>query len=104
MALKMYILVRDSIDVGHAMTACAHASLACYLDFQDQNTVKEWVKNSFRKVVCKVTDAEFEEAKTYEGLAHRIMTESGLGGAETAIVFAPHDEFPAFFKKLKLYK
>ena len=121
MALKMYILIRDDIDLGHTILAAAHASLGGYLTFVNppfsiDSTVKEkfdsnltklntfeWVKNSFRKVVCKVTLEEFEKAKTYD-LTYRVMTESGLGGIETAIVFAPILDWPPFFKSLKLYK
>ena len=91
MALKMYILVRDDVDLGHAILAAAHGSLGCYLDFQDRISMRDWVENSFRKVVCKVTPTEFEKAKTYE-LPHRVMTESGLGGMETALVFVPQED------------
>ena len=99
----MYILVRDDIDLGHAILAAAHGSLGCFLDFRDDLQMQEWAKNSFRKVVCKVSPAEFEKAKTYP-LPYRVMTESGLGGIETAIVFVPQEEWPPFFKSLKLYK
>ena len=120
----MYILIREDIDLGHAILASAHASLSGYLTFKEyeltneptvfhnlfhrrQLTVTEkWVKESFRKVVCKVTKEEFERAKTYgENMKdYRIMVESGLGGIEVAIVFRPRDNFEAFFKSLKLYK
>jgi len=65
-----------------------------------------WADLSFRKVVCKVTPAEFEKAKTYgENMKdYRIMVESGLEGMEVAIVFRPRDNFEPFFKSLKLYK
>ena len=124
MALKMYILILESIDLGHAILAAAHGSLGGYLTFispvfgpettVDQidkfndikNESKFWVEKSFRKVVCKVTPSEFEKAKEYgtNMMDYRIMTESGLGGMETAIVFAPKDDWPPFFKSLKLYK
>lgn len=121
MALKMYILIRDDVDLGHAILAAAHGSLGGYLTFVEpqlsndpsikekfeSNLTKlntmEWVKNSFRKVVCRVTPTEFEKAKTYN-LTYRVITESGLGGMETALVFAPTLDWPPFFKSLKLYK
>lgn len=103
MALKMYILIRDDVDLGHAMLAAAHGTLACYLDFNDE-VMQEYVKTSFRKVICRVTPAEFEKAKTYTEYKHRVMVESGLGGAETAVVFAPREEWSNFFKSLKLYR
>jgi hypothetical protein len=103
MALKMYILIKDKIDLGHAILASAHASLAGYLEFQNDPETIEWLKSSFRKVVCKVTDKEFEKAKEYAD--YRVMTESAFGdNFEVAIVFRPREEWPKFFKFLKLYK
>jgi hypothetical protein len=112
MASKMYILVKESVDLGHAILAAAHASLGGYLTFIEaeknvdgEGTTEDWVHNSFRKVVVKVTDVEFEKAKTYgaAGKDFRVMTESGLGGMEVAIVFRPRDEWPGFFRSLRLY-
>jgi peptidyl-tRNA hydrolase len=121
---KMYILIRDDVDLGHAILAAAHASLSGYLTFisneihafddkeDDEKPVfvecptQDWSMNSFRKVVCKVSATEFEKAKTYgtNMKDYRIMVESGLGGMEVAIVFKPRDNFEPFFKSLKLYK
>jgi len=124
MASKMYILIKDNIDLGHAILGAAHASLSGYLTFlkQEHSTrqlchgespyeiptkVEKWVDESFRKVVCKVSQTEFDKSKTYfkEGSEFRIMNECGLeGNPEIAIVFAPREEWPNFFKSLKLYK
>ena len=122
---KMYLLIKDDpkIDLGHILLACAHASLSGYLTFtknegeltkdglmQDQIT-RDWERESFRKVICKPTLAEFEKAKTYgENLKdYKIMVECGLGGMEVAIVVRPRDtdadvSFNRFLKSLKLYK
>lgn len=120
MASKMYILIKDNLSIGQAVLAAAHASLSGYLTFtqpldptkwsQDHIAAmgiltletETWAKESFRKVVCKVTDAEFEKAKTYD-IPKRVMIESSLG-TEVAIVFAPREEWPKFFNFLKLYK
>lgn len=120
---KMYILIHKNVDLGHAILGAAHASLSGYLTFLEQEhslrnvchgeslyeiptTVEKWVKESFRKVVCKVTSLEFEKAKTYgtNMVDYRIMVESGLDNQEVAIVFKPRDNFEPFFKSLKLYK
>jgi len=108
---KMYILILDSVDLGHAILGAAHASLGGYLAFMETEDsvygpTSQWRINSFRKVVCRVTPAEFEKAKTYgkNMVDYRIMVESGLGGIEVAIVFRPRDNFEAFFKSLKLYR
>jgi len=123
---KMYILIKsveDGVDIGHAILAAAHASTSGYLQFiknegeltkdglmQDQIT-RDWERESFRKVICKPTLAEFEKAKTYgENLKdYKIMVECGLGGMEVAIVVKPRDtnadiSFNRFLKSLKLYK
>lgn len=105
--LKMYILIKESVDLGHAILGAAHASLSGYLAFQNAegavgSNMRLWVHESFRKVVCRVTDEEFERAKEYPD--HRVMTESGLDNMEVAIVFAPREEWPKFFKFLRLYK
>ena len=120
---KMYILIKDDpkIDLGHVMLAAAHASLSGYLTFVNfevqeliasnvltilhPTTTEDWAQHSFRKVVCKVTDKEFEKAKTYgENMKdYRIMVESGLDNMEVAIVFRPCEGTP-FLKSLKLYK
>ena len=123
MASKMYILIKDSVDLGHAINAAAHASLSGYLTFINtpvgkdslkdkfshnliQLRTNEWATNSFKKVVCKVTLDEFEKAKTYgkNMVDYRIMTESSLSDEEVAIVFAPKEEWENFFKFLKLYR
>jgi hypothetical protein len=51
--------------------------------------VAEWLSGPFRKVVCKVTDAEFESA---------------LGGADVAIAFKPPAEWPEAFRGFHLYR
>lgn len=98
----MYILVREAVPTGFAILAAAHASLACYLRFRDSPEVAEWVAGPFYKVVCRVSDAEFEAAKAFED--HVVLTESKLGGAEVAIAFRPREEWPKAFKFYPLYK
>ena len=114
MPLKMYILIKEDVDLGHAILAAAHASLGGYLTFTEWRSRMEaseidsivntdrWQRESFRKVICKVNDKEFEKAKEYPH--HRVMTESGLDDQEVAIVFAPREEWPKFFKFLRLYR
>ncbi len=102
--MKMYILVKESLPIGHAMVAVAHASLACYLEFQSWNDTKEWVKGTFYKVVCKVNDKEFARAKEFNNRV--VLTESALDDAEVAIAFAPRPDaiWPKPFKYYALYK
>jgi len=99
--LKIYILIRESVDVGHAVNCAAHASLCLYLRHENDPLVREWAFNSFRKVSCVVTDDEFERAKQFEGF--ELITESKLPQPEVALVFKPRVEWDSFFKTLKLY-
>lgn len=64
--MKMYILIKDSVPLGYAIVAAAHASLAAYLKFRDSDEVKQWLVGPFRKAVCKVSAEDFEKAKAVE--------------------------------------
>lgn len=99
----MYILILENVPSGHAINSAAHASLACYLRFQDFPSTQEWLATSFKKVTCRVTRQELEIAKGFIP-EHVIMTESALDGQVTAVAFAPRAEWDPFFKTLKLWK
>jgi len=97
----MYVLIKESTPLGFAVLAAAHASLACYPRFRDSTEVTTWLTGPFYKVICKVTDDEFEQAKTTED--HVVLTESALEGKEIAIAFKPR-EWPKPFKFYRLYR
>ena len=98
----MYILIKDSLPEGIATLAAAHASLACYLKFQEDALMQEWVGGTFYKVICKVNDKEFEKAKAFDD--HVVLTESALDHQEVAIAFKPREEWPKAFRFYRLYK
>lgn len=100
--MKMYILVKESVPVGHAITSACHAAVACTQKFIDTPEVQAWLSGVFHKVVCKVNDKEFENAKKESDLV--VITESALDQAEIAIAFKPRSEWPKMFKFLRLYK
>jgi hypothetical protein len=100
--MKMYILVKESVPLGFALVAAAHASLAAYLKFQDTPEIRAWLAGPFFKAVCKVTDEEFEQARACPD--HVVLTESALGGAEIALAFKPREEWPRAFKFYRLYR
>ncbi|MFH0979946.1 MAG: hypothetical protein V2A79_00205 [Planctomycetota bacterium] len=100
--MKMYILIKESVPVGFAILAGAHASLAAYLKFREADEVREWLSGPFNKVICKVSDAEFEKAK--EVPDHVVLTESALAGQEVAVAFKPRADWPRPFKYLRLYR
>jgi hypothetical protein len=41
--MKMYILIKDTVPLGIAVVAAAHASLAAYLKFKDSPEVEQWL-------------------------------------------------------------
>lgn len=109
--MKMYILVKNTLSPGLAAVSIAHASLGTYLKFYEGGfnpVVKDWVLNSFKKVICSVTPEEFEAAKGFErGI---LFTESNMKridpaavNNETCIGFEPREVWPDQFKKYKLY-
>lgn len=100
--MKMYILIKETVPTGFALVAAAHASLAAYLKFQDTSEVREWIAGPFYKTVCKVTDEEFEQAKSFPD--HVVITESALDGVEVALAFRPREEWPKPFKFYRLYR
>jgi len=102
--MKMYICIKDSTPVGMAMNAAAHAGLMCHLEYKDDGVYQAWLANSFKKVTCMVTPAEFAMLKELDD--NLIVTESRMDNAELAVVLKPrHDvEWPEFVNLLKLWK
>ena len=100
--MKMYILVRDDVPLGHAMVAVAHASLACYLEYRDHPDVEAWLSGPFYKAVCKVDEREWSRAA--EAGDFVVMTESALDGREVAMAFRPRSEWPKPFRFFRLYR
>ena len=104
--MKMYILVKRSLE-SHKVVGVAHGVLMAHLKFYSEqelvnNDYLEWLKTSFKKVICEVSDEEFEMAKSFDNRV--IVTESSLGGKEIAMVFCPRREWPEPFKKYPLMK
>lgn len=102
--MKMYICIKEDTPAGMAMNAAAHGSLMCYLKYKDTPEMQEWMTNSFKKVTCAVTPAEYAMIKDLSD--HIIVTESRLNNAELAIVLRPrfNNLFPEFVSLLKLWK
>jgi hypothetical protein len=102
LGMKAYILVKDSLLPGNAIVATAHASLAMYLKFQNHPDVIEWLSIRFDKVICKVSEAQFQQAKQFEDFV--VLTESSLENMEVALAFRPRKEWPKAFRFYPLYK
>ncbi|HLP71509.1 MAG TPA: hypothetical protein VK155_01315 [Bacteroidales bacterium] len=57
--------------------------LPCTRNFIIPPEVIDWISGPFYKVICKVSDNEFENAKRFED--NVILTESSLDNLEVAI-------------------
>jgi hypothetical protein len=127
--LRKGVPVTIEVDVGHAVNTAAHAGAMIEsrwprwvrgshpemgrhgevvqvqnMEWSEDPVMADWYDHSFRKVTCKVNEAEFEKAKYYFSPDQWfVVTESAFGGAEVALVFKPQREWPSFFKGLKLY-
>jgi len=105
--LKMYFLIKDDIDIGHAVNGMGHAGAMIAdhwrydLDKTDE-IMNEWWNDSFRKCTCKVTPEQFEKAKTYGD--YFVVTEMAFDEEEVILVMKPRCEWPKFFSFLPLYK
>jgi len=100
-SLKIYILVKESVPVALALVALAHASLAAYLKYQDDPAMKKWIDGPLSKAICKVSDEEFEQAKSFPD--HVVITEPSLQGIEVALAFKPRQVWPREFKFYRMY-
>jgi hypothetical protein len=101
--MKMYIAIRESIPVGFAINSASHGSLIAYLKWHmDDVDFQDWMLYSFKKVTCRVTDAEFAQLKKIDKVV--VVTESALNGEEVAVVLAPRKEWPEIVRQLKLYR
>jgi peptidyl-tRNA hydrolase len=101
--MKMYILVRDKAPLGIAMASVAHASLACYLKYQSDPDMQAWINGPFNKVVCKVNDVQFAEAKN-QLPKHVVMTEAAWKRDEVSVAFCPRENWPPVFSSYIMYQ
>ena len=115
---KMYILIWDGMDVGHAVNTAAHAGamiqkfwpkVCLDLNYEEMTFSSEvdpdmadWYDTSFRKVTCKVSRYEMGLAQL-TGLPYFDVTESAYGNEVVALVFKPRRAWPEVFKTFKLY-
>ena len=102
--LKMYIAVLDEFPDFMVPTLVAHSVLAAHLKFQDDIVYQDWLMNSFRKVVLRVNQKEFDKiaALQHVHLGHENKT---LDGKKSCAVVCPLDgETPNVLKYAKMWK
>lgn len=120
----MYLVVKESLNmsVGKTAAQCAHASqmlLLKYFELQNKGGSKseieqidifdDWLDSSFRKVVLRADDKEFEKVKE-ECDNKVVVTDIGLtevaAGSETVIGLMPvyKSQVPKCIKRLQVLK
>lgn len=99
--MKLYILIREDISIGHSINCAAHAACAAALKWKDDSDFINWEKHSFRKVTCKVSRKMFEESKQFSD--HIIISEDAINDTEVAIIFKPREVWPDFFTRPRLF-
>lgn len=97
----MYIIIKSGVSDKMVPVITAHASLACYLKFKDNEQMQTWINGIFKKVVCLATESEFEKLKNESD--HVLLTESALENREVCLAFCPREEYPKPFKFLKMW-
>lgn len=108
---KMYIAVRDDVPDFMVPTLVAHAVLGAedyFIDSADDViyfTYMNWRCNSFRKVVVRVNQREFDRIQ--QTLVHYAAHESTIcNGEKTCLVVCPveSDIVPNVLKFAKMWK
>lgn len=110
--LKLYILIKHDIPIGHAINSAVHAGVGAvtvWLEAERANLdvgpcnspTHEWLEHSFKKVCVSVTDEQFDRAKQLPDAV--VFTESDLDNTETAIALKPRHEWPGWLRRLPLY-
>ena len=100
--LKEYIAVLDTVPDFMVPTLVAHAVLGAHFVFKDNIEYDLWVNFSFRKVVIKVTQKEFNRILELP-LVH-IAHESTLDGDKSCLVVCPREEYPNVIKFARMWK
>lgn len=99
--MKMYIIVKNNVPDKLVPVITAHASLACYKKYEDNEDMTKWINGIFKKVVCVVNDSEFDGLKNETDCI--VLTESSLDNREVSLAFCPREEYPKKFKFLKMW-
>lgn len=101
--MKLYIAVLDEFPDYMVPTLVAHSILGAHLVFENQPDYKKWLSESFKKVVVRVTEKEFNKIQELSEvyLGHEIHT---LDGRKSCAVIGPREGTPNVLKFAKLWK
>lgn len=101
--MKLYIAVLDEFPDFMTPTLVAHSVLSAHLKFEKNEDYQNWLQNSFRKVVLRVSRKEFDKIKCLDDI-HLGYELNTLNGQESCIVIQPRKDLPNVLKFAKLWK
>ena len=100
---KLYIAILDDFPDFMTPTLVAHSVLSAHLKFEKNENYKQWLESSFRKVVVRVNDREFNKLRLLSDI-HLGCESSTLEGREACIVVCPRLETPNVLKFARMWK
>lgn len=100
---KMYIAVLDEAPDYMVPTLVAHTMINAHINLNTYPEYRDWLVNSFKKVVLRVSRSEYEKIKNkvkvyYEGYENTICNAEG-----SCIVVLPSDDHPWILRQAKMW-
>ena len=102
--MHMIIILKGGVDPQYAPVSAAHASLACYLKWGQDELMQSWANGVFNKHVKMATPEEFEKAKCEKYGDKIVLTESAINNEEVAIVYRLKEKYSGFLDSLPKWK
>jgi hypothetical protein len=103
--MKLYIAILDEFPDHMTPTLVAHSMLGAHLKFyQKEQNYDKWIESSFKKVVLRVNQKEFDKISALENcyLGHENST---LEARKSCAIPIPYDEnIPNVLKYAKMWK
>lgn len=102
--MKLYIAVLDEVPDFIVPTLVAHTVLGAHNEFEELPEYQDWLANSFKKCVVRVSQKEFDKISKLQRvyLGHEIHT---LDGKKSCAIPLPceNEELPNVLKFAKLW-
>lgn len=102
--MKMYIAVLDEFPDFMTPTLVAHSVLSYHLAFSENELYKRWLAESYKKVVVRVNQKEFDKIALMNNV-HLGHENNTLGGKKScAVCISSGQDIPNVLKFAKLWK
>lgn len=102
--IKMYIAVLDEFPDYMVPTLVAHSVLTAHMKFEKDRSYQKWLDESFKKVVLRVNQKEFDRIAALEKV-HLGHENNTLDAKKACAVVCPIDgDIPNVLKYGKLWK